>query len=115
MVLRTSRSRSSVRSVCVSIFWVTPPIARRSSPCRLAPLASSYRMRSPTWCRYWSRCALPQVEEMISFDVVASGILALIADVEDFRKRRVKPHVWRVRPVFSSERSAMVRRSSRIE
>src|SRR5262245_28284786 len=47
MVRRTSRSRSSVRSVCVNIFWDTPPIARRSSPCRLAPRDSSYRMSSP--------------------------------------------------------------------
>src|SRR4030095_6071420 len=44
---RTSRSRSSVRSVCVNIFWDTPPIARRSSPCRLAPRDSSYRISSP--------------------------------------------------------------------
>jgi hypothetical protein len=47
MVLCTSRSRSSVRSVCVNIFRDTPSIARRSSPCRLAPFANSYRTRSP--------------------------------------------------------------------
>ena len=47
MVLRTSRSRSSVRSVCVNIFWDTPPIARRSSPCRLIPFDNSYKISSP--------------------------------------------------------------------
>src|SRR5215471_18239765 len=47
MVRCTSRSRSSIRSVCVNIFWDTPPIARRSSPCRRVPPDSSYRTSSP--------------------------------------------------------------------